>query len=333
MSNARKEFVSKGASFAQEVLNEQADYAISLKYDPQLAIIIRSNQNILGDNIRTSSDLPKTIRSKIEAYSVELRSVIESTAAYIEKNKFESVEQAVEAIKLGIAEKENLQDILKAQRKLSLSFESVNIATDIFLIINQKLRDELKNISSSKETEKYPDLLLKNAVLVYELTGFLINYLDKCSLSGISDIEKLKQDVENRLKAIEMNNQEIEEKVKGFQKNSEEVKSALNEVQEQRKITKLCRDKWDSFDKRINDLQNGIEKIKNVIPTLELHQLTAKGRILTLDLIMVMRAFEANISLINTIADVKKFALEPFTVEDAQLLLGLSKKHTYLLEE
>lgn len=329
MSNSRDEFVSKGASFAKEVINEQVNYEISLTYDSQLAEIIKSNEHILGDSIRTNNDIPKTIRSKIEEYSVELKSVIEATAAHIEHNKFASVEQAVEGFRAGIAQKRSLQDILKAERKISLSFESVNIATEIFCILNEKLRDEIKKISPSQDKQKYSDLMLKNAILVYELTGFLINYLKNHNLSGVDDIQKVKQDVEEKIRTIEMNNKIVEEKAGDQARDSELAKSALSEVQKNRQIAELCRKKWASFDKKIDDLRDGIETLKSVIPDLELQQLIAKGRLLSLELVMVINSFEANISLINKVADVKKFALEPFTVDDARLLLGLSPEQEF----
>ena len=329
MSTSKEEFLNKGFEYIKSTCDEMSDYQKGLKQIPELSDIITSNECILSDSILSNSDIPGVISSKIRDYCSEMRLIIESTAAHIEKEKFETVEQAVEDIRVGIAEKRMLQDLLKAQQKVSFSFTTIDIATDIFLRINESLIDQLNNTSLSRESNKYYDLMLKNAIIIYEFTDFLINYLKNHSILGRDDIEKVKRAVEEKIEKSEENNKLIEEKIEAFKKDSEFEKDseiteeATTEVKQSRSIAKMSRDRWSKFDEKMAYLQDEFESIKKVIPELELKNLTAKARLYNLDIVMMIRSFKANIKLINKVADVKKFKLQPFSINDAKELLGI----------
>lgn len=320
---SREDFLAQGAIYVKDTLGEQADFAVGLKRQKDLADIVKTNQNIISDDVLTNKRFPKRIQKTIESYRNEVKKIISATAAHIERNKFETVEEAVSDLQSGEAEMNKVTSLLRGQRKLSCSFETVAVAVDLFSLVNEQIREEIKETSPSKAGSKYTDLMLKNAILIYELTTFLINYLEEYSLTGVDDLEKVKQEVENDfLHPLEDQLRHSEEQAISHSGDEEASQQLLTNIEERRKVVSLVRERWSKFDSKIESLQGGVNTLKSIIPDLKLRKLDAQGQILTLQVVQLVRAFDANLSLINKVADLKKLAVEPFTVDDARILLG-----------
>ncbi len=68
-------------------------------------------------------------------------------------------------------------------KKINLSFNSLKFTIDIFLRINEMIKQEIQ-VSRRKNPERYTRDLLKNSILVYELTRFVIKCIEDFELEG-----------------------------------------------------------------------------------------------------------------------------------------------------
>jgi hypothetical protein len=321
MSQDRESFLAQGSQFLQEVLGEQAEYQTKLKKDSNLVEAIQSNIDILSDEIVGNSKLSQPVKFQIEKYKEEVRQYILMTAALIEKDKFGDIEQVVSELQVGENEKRRIELLLSGYKKMSFSMETIRVTVDFFSIVNKSIVQEVS--SAPRDSSQFSDLMLKNAVLVYELTGFLIEYLEEFGIAGIQDIEQVRKDIENQLDQTERAIREIESD-KNLDANPDLKEQVLRNNLERREILAIIRGKWSSFGEGINKNRESVNTtLTNLIPNLKIRQKDARIQIMTLGLVALTKAFQSNIDLANKFADVKELELAPLTADDVRQLLGL----------
>jgi hypothetical protein len=322
MTNERENFLAEGKAHLETLLGAKADYQISLKYEKELSSVIQSDLDILGDGIVGNPKLLKPIREKIIAYSEEAKAYILSTAALIEKKKFEDFDEIITSIKAGEAEKEKIAMLFQGYRRLSFSIETIKVAVDFFSMINKSIVEKVSSVS--RTSSEFPDLMFKNAILVYEFTSFLIQYLEEFGIMGIEDIEKIKQDVEYKLERVEEACKELENDP--FLKNNPDFEAQVRKDNlEKRKIFELVKQKWAGFENSINKGKETTEvAVRDLIPNLRFRQKQAKTQLMALEIIAFVQAFQLNIELANQFADVKQLELAPLTAEDVCQLFGFN---------
>jgi hypothetical protein len=292
-----------------------------LKRDPSLVDAIQSNVDILSDSIASNSKLSKPIKQKTQEFRQGVKEYILMTAALIEKGKFEDVSQVISSIQAGENEKRKIELLLNGYKKLSFSMETVRVTVDLFSIANKNIVDQVRSVSRS--SPEFSDLMLKNAVLIYELTGFLIEYLENFGISGIEDIEKVRKDIENQLNQTEKAIDEIEQD-KDLDADPQLKTRIIENNAERKAILNIIRQKWSSFEGGITKNKDSINStITKLVPNLKIRQKDARIQVMTLELVQLTRAFQSNIDLANTFADVKQLELAPLTADDVRQLLGL----------
>ena len=318
---ARKYFLTQGSQLLEELLGNQAEYQTGLKRDPSLVDAIQSNVDILSDQIVPSSKLSEPIKQKIQEYRKGVREYILMTAALIEKGKFNDIDQVVSGIQVGESEKRRIELLLSGYKKLSFSMETIRVTVDFFSIANKSIADQVKSVS--RNSPEFSDLMLKNAVLIYELTGFLVEYLENFGISGIEDIEKVRRDIESQLNQTEKAIDELEQD-KALDSDPELKKRVLANNTERKAILQIIRQKWASFEGVIStNKESANSTIIKLVPNLKIRQKEAKIQVMILGLVGIMKAIDDNIALANEFEDVKKLELAPLTADDIRELLNL----------
>jgi|LakMenE01Jun11ns_1017448.scaffolds.fasta_scaffold9852726_1 hypothetical protein len=321
MPPSREDFLAQGSQLLEELLGNQAEYQTGLKRDPSLIDAIQSNTDILSDSIASNSKLSKPIKQKTQGFRQGVREYILMTAALIEKGKFEDVDQVVSSIQAGENEKRKIELLLNGYKKLSFSMETIRVTVDFFSIANKNIVDQVGLVS--RTSPEFPDLMLKNAILIYELTGFLIEYLENFGISGIEDIERVRKDVQNQLSQTEKAIEEIESDP-SLEADPDLKTQVLANNAERKAILGIIRQKWASFEGGITKNKESIDStITKLVPNLKIRQKDARIQVMTLELVQLTRAFQSNIALAETFADLKKLELAPLTADDVRQLLGL----------
>ena len=238
------------------------------------------------------------------------------------KGKFNDIDKIVENLKVGEGEKRRIELLLNGYKKLSFSMETIRVTVDFFSIANKSIVDQVNAVS--RTSPEFPDLMLRNAVLIYELTGFLVEYLENFGISGIEDIEKVRRDVESQLNQTEKAIDELEQD-KALDSDPELKKRVLANNTERKAILQIIRQKWASFEGVIStNKESANSTIIKLVPNLKIRQKEAKIQVMILGLVGIMKALEENIALANTfVNDVKKLELAPLTADDVRQLLGL----------
>ena len=173
--SSRDFFLQQGAQLIQGELKEQANLAVELQQEVELR-----NVDLLSTSIIANKDVHKTVKGKIQEYSQNIKKILFATAHFIEKEKFATVDEAVKNISLSKFDKNRLEDLVSAQKNLSFSYSTLSAVIEIFKIANKNILDEIAQSAFADTVDKRLNkttLYLKNAIIVYELTNFTVNYV------------------------------------------------------------------------------------------------------------------------------------------------------------
>jgi len=322
---SRDYFLNKGEQHFKKELSDQVDYVVNFQNKIEL-----TNSDILSNNILSKESVPYKVKKYVSKNKENLLKIIAGIALTIEENEYKSVERALEKIKFTKLDRKKIDNLLSAQKTLSLSFNSLKLTMDIFLNINKRLKEGIessKNIDRDKHTKE----LLKNSILVYELTGFIINYINSFGLNGINDMEEIKAEVFADIEQSRNKENLLHDDLRSKKDVSSDIKEMTLRASEDRlEALNLIERKWDEFNNKIESIRNGVSAVKHLIPDLKVIQANAERQIDVLQLIFTMQILESNLKLLQGIANIREIELAPLTPQDAAILLGLETQEISL---
>ena len=180
----RRDHLREAASVIKSELDEQVTTVLDLKRSVSLG-----PTDILSDKVVALKNVPSHVRERIIESSQNLRRVIAGVAYFIEEEKIEQFDQMVAAYNGDLRHRERMEHFFSSQKKMMISYSSIHAVIDIFKRINQDVLSEFDTLQSNAVGSKQrAELHLKNAILVYEITSFVIGYLDQFSgLNGVKD--------------------------------------------------------------------------------------------------------------------------------------------------
>ena len=213
--------------------------------------------------------------------------------------------------------------LITSQKTISSSFNSIKLSIDVFLKINKRIKEDIE-LSKGIDNNKHTHELLKNTVLVYELTGFVLDYISSFNLDGTKELADIKNEI---FKEIEINRRKehhLEMEINSeSNQGSEDVKSnAIKAIKDRLTIYDMIESKWKEFYNKLNNINESIVQVKNIVPDLKIIQRNAERQIDVLQLIYTMQLLESNLNLLQGISSITKIELAPLTPEDACVLLG-----------
>jgi hypothetical protein len=89
---------------------------------------------------------------------------------------------------LAYAERERANALVHAEKRMHISYQALRIAVEYFSELNENL---LASIDRERSTAREANLVLGNAITVFELTEFVIRYVERFRLDGHDDIHRL----------------------------------------------------------------------------------------------------------------------------------------------
>lgn len=315
----RDEYLETGASLIQQELDNQANFAIGLQDDEPL-----QNIDILSDNLLANKSINQDIKQRIAECSGNIQKFILATAFNIENKKYEGVENSIKEKAFKKFQLDRMTSLFHAQKQLSGSFQTLSCTIDIFKIINNRILEDLKSLTTNNgfSESEYTNLLLKNAILVYELTKFTVDYLEQFSLQGYEDLIVIRDSVFADLARMEQADKTLESQAMN---SSASVKEAtLVDIQNRREIRSKVKNKWDEMIKSVQDATSDAGRVKGFIADIKVIRDNAKGRIDIIQLVLVSQIVENTIKAIQGLSDISAFRLADFDVDTAVKLLNIN---------
>ncbi|WP_045212260.1 hypothetical protein [Desulfonatronovibrio magnus] len=313
----REKFLLQGTELIKNELISQIDYLTDTQKKTEL-----KNIEILSDNLVASEHINSEIKNKVLDYSANVEKIIYATAFYIEEDQYKSIDDKIAKLDLSKFDKNRIENLILAQKKLSGSFQTLTVVIDVFKQINEDILDQINDASAANESNNQLKLYFKNAVLVYELTNFAANFLNKFGLQGIDDFKTIRKEVFEDLEQGERKDLELE---KSLDEAPESLRlNTLDDINYRKEARTKVKERWKKIGQEISKLNERAKEAQKLVAHLEIIRQNAANQIDVLNLIATTKVVESTISAIKGVADISNFRLAPLDGNRACELLGIN---------
>ncbi|NJN92819.1 MAG: hypothetical protein HC875_01370 [Anaerolineales bacterium] len=307
---------------------QAGNQAISQVVDKHLAQVMGirsqypiSNFDLLSANIVNVSQIPEKLRIETGRLQNKIRIIIEEVASRIEERKYRSSEQAIESMPLAYVDRIKARELVQADKQIHVSYQALKTTVEFFADLNQMIIDKIeKSPSAASET----NLVLGNAILVYELTDFLIGFIEDFRVRGVEEILKLYQETQIKTKEFRHKEEALRRKAEAEEIDAAVREQTLGDIGNRERSIKLLEEEWEDYIKTIKSLQNEVGVVHKKLPTLELIRENAKTQIELIQAVAMLQILKQNIGALEgailTLEKIKLITLSPTRV---RRLLGI----------
>jgi len=289
-----------------------------------------SNDQLLSTDLRVNNDVARKLRRKANDLGKSLMGIMFETAQYIEKKNFSSVEEAIKDMDLSRFDRSRFSTVIGAQKDLHVSYQTIRVAVQIFQNINGELLNEIEVSKQKDQRYRETDLLLKNTILVYELSNFIVMVLKKFNLEGVDVLKNTHDEI---LAEVEKNieeDEELERRCLNNKKVDEAIrKQTLNAIKMREEMREIVTGQWDEFMAQITKVKNNVSTIKNQISNLEMIRDNAKNQLNFLQIVAITQMIKDNLEALQGLVQIEDIPLAPVTPDDLCRLLGIDVPRLY----
>ncbi len=280
--------------------------------------------DLLTANVGNFRGLPKQIRQEIELLQQKMRLVIEEMARRIEDRKYASYEQAIQQLDLGYNERTKVNGLVSADKKIHISYQSLLVAVETFSHLNKSIIKTIEDSARSGDVQLERKMVLRNAILVYELTDFIIQYIETFHVQGIDDLTGLYR---QELERFDKLRGELNTLRKRAQKGDIEPavrEQTLLQIQEREKSIDLMVEEWQDYLKSLGNAETEVTGISKKLPTLRLIRDNAKSQLNMLEAVAVMQIVHRNLAALDaSILTIEKLELASLSPDRVKRFIGL----------
>ena len=305
-----------------QVAKDHVDLFMQIRSEFQVS----GDEALLSTNIGKASNVPSQVKQQIVELQTKFSRIINSVAIHIEEKKYETAEQAIagmqEKQQLAVSQKEMMQKLVNSDKTFHISCQSLKVTVDFFTSLNEYVIQEIENCSDPDQETR---LVLGNAVLVYELTDFVIKYLQSFKVEGVAGIQSVKGEIERKIQRIQAEIQDLKGKANRKEIFQEVRENILSNVAERERAIVIMQEAWAEYlgeVKGISDESTGF--ITQWIPNLELIRDDAKNQIGVLDVLVIVRVLKSNLIALKTaVTRLETMKLVSLSPDRVRRLLGV----------
>lgn len=280
--------------------------------------------DLLSSNIQKIVKLPNDVKQQIQSLKNKLRAVIEEVSQRIENRKYESSEKAIEEMGVNYSQLNKVKQLVNADKKVHMSCQALRITVETFTNFNKTIIKRLEEAEHTNNPHTERNLILGNAILVHELTDFVIEYLESYKIYGMEDIVKLQQDMIKTIDNLRAEQASLKERTKANNIEEQVRKQVLSNIESREKSLDLIAHEWELYMKAITNLQNDIAPITSKLPTLKLIRDNATSQINIIGAIAVMQVVKSNLRAVEaTVTNLENIELTSISPDRVRRLLGI----------
>ncbi|NKJ49351.1 hypothetical protein CIC12_21990 [Burkholderia sp. SG-MS1] len=324
LDTLREKYLSEGAMLIKGELEDQAGNAVELGQKVALR-----NVDLFSSSLLANRDIHQTIKTAIRERSENIRRIIAATAYFIEEQKIKSVDEVMQRAgeALQAYDRQRLANLADAQKNLNLSYATLSAIVEIFKRANTAVIGEITELgqadNDAKRIEK-TKLYLKNAIIMYELSSFVIDYLSSFGLAGIEDLKHIREEVLADVKKGQAADEKLERDLNGVSAGIRDV--TLTEIAQRKIFRQKVVQKWNETMKRIDGQMGSTSNAKTFIKDLTAIRDNMRGRIDILNIAATTNLVQSSISSMDALATgLHGWELPPLDETAARELLGMGE--------
>jgi hypothetical protein len=278
-----------------------------------------SDYDLLSLRLVNNHSVPQSIRAEVGRLQMKIRVIIEEVALRIEERKYGSSEQEIERMSLGYTERQKASALVKADKQAHTSYQALKVTVELFSDLNQLIVEKINNVTSPQAEA---NLVLGNAILVYELTDFVIRFIENFVIQGIPDILSLHEETKKKIVDQRQQEEQLRKRIENLDDSVKEP--MLNNIRARERSIEVLETEWSSYIETINSLRGGIGAIQTKIPTLEAIRENAKLQINLVQTVAMLQVLKQNIGAMqSTILSLERIQLVSLSPNRVRRLLGI----------
>ncbi len=225
--------------------------------------------DLLSMRVGSIRNIPTDIRKRIAGFQARVRKVIELVASQIEARKYAKTEDDISNMEISANEKQRVNALVSAEKQVFISFESLRNTIELLSSVNAFILEQIDESEKSQDEATERKMVLANALLVYELTDYVINYIETFSLQGVNEIKGIYQ---SELKKF----QELENQANDLRKRAENASSSqireatLEYANNIQNSVGVMRQEWSIYLGDMTQLINSIRATRSTVTDLKL---------------------------------------------------------------
>ncbi len=199
---------------------------------------------------------------------------------------FSATEKVIAEMDLAHVDRDKAQALLLADKKLRISYQTLKATVEYSKEINEFLRDRM-NRAKFRRAESH--LVTGNAILVYELTDYVIKFIEGFSIDGYAELLQLHTATQKKIKDLRQRQKQLESNVKQGNIDSKVRIQTLENIRLREESIKVLEREWKDYTDSVEVLKSDLGKVRLKIPTLHVIRNDAEIQIGTLQEVEILR--------------------------------------------
>lgn len=289
------------------------------------ALVVRSqyeidDEDLLSKRVPHNANLPIETKRDLGGLHEQIRRIILHVATRIAETRYNAAEGELQQLQAGLKERQRAVNLLRADKQLHISYETLRITVEWFGERNSEL---LAKIQEQTNAQREINMMFGNSILIAELADFVIDFVERFTLGG--DLEEIHAQAKARIAENRTQDMVLEQQLRTATDVDAATRDAtLEDVHNRMEVFQELEREWDKYMVDVEELRGKVHGIQGRLPTLKIIRENAQRQIATLQLVAMLRFLKQNtVSIGGAVASLEGFRLAPLTPSRVRRLLGL----------
>jgi hypothetical protein len=281
------------------------------------------DMDLLTTNISGIKEIPQNVRDRMGSFHERVRVIIEKVAAQIEERRYKVTEESIGGMKLSVNERSRVLSLIRAEKELQTSYGSLKTTVDVLTRMNDMILRRIEASEKSGDQTSERKLFLANSILVYELTDYVIRYVEDFQLKGVEEIMRIQRSELKKLTELQKSQNEL--KKRALSSASQDFKeTTLASITALENSVDVIRQEWEGYTEEVRDMQGRVGPITHHLYDLKILRDLAGMQIRVYEAAAAVGILQRNIlALQDAMKGLEKLKLASLTPERVRRLFFL----------
>lgn len=267
--------IKKGATKLQKRLDQHLNQV----FDVRKKVAVKNSGLVTDDLTKHIPAMRWYVKKRVANLRTELREIIWEIATGHELRRFEPLRKDFETLN-GVSKRhlDRGTAILDSEQQMFISYHSVFLACKACSEVNKSMLSQIAKLrhDNSKDGNEL-ELLLKNAIIVFEVTSLIIDMIQNFRLKGLEEFQSLRDLVFMELAEAESNSQLNVQKANHPAIPLQQREETIIRDRNLKESANLVRLQWRMFEDQIYRMRQNAGSLADNLPSLALTRDNAKG--------------------------------------------------------
>ncbi|WP_181784505.1 hypothetical protein [Pseudonocardia pini] len=262
---------------------------------------------LLSPEAGSRRPVPRPVADEVGRLHAEVRRIITEVASRIETLGDEPGADREGAVPLSLANRERATRLDAADRQVRVSYQALRSTIEYFASVNRSVAERITRAGSAQQEIT---LLLGNAVMIYEVTNFVIDYLDRFTIDGEAELHRIREETMRRLDGLQADRKRLGQRVTDPDVEPAVRDRILEDLHDGDEVDAAVRSEWDSYLAEVGEMRSLAGQAARKRKTLEVIRDHARLHIGTMQEVAMLNFLRSNAEAVHqTVLTLESFQL------------------------